>query len=188
MTGLRSNAALIGRRSSDLHSGSLHRSKRQLLPERLPDTQHPHANASGSDAHLAGNLFRRVSFEAPLQQLAIALGAAFEQTVHLNLLDVHEVGRIDAIHRHGRFRAELGAEQIPGNRIHPETDQAGIAQLVAMFPSASPGCLGNLLRFAEMPRRGIVKIDAWPGKPASNASAYSFFRITFAAHATAGPD
>src|SRR6185312_4962577 len=95
----------------------------QLCSDALPNPQHPHPNASGADAFIAGDLFRRVALQAFLEQSAIALWAHIQDPAHLDLLfETHGVGRIDSIQgKHGRS-SESRAEKIAGNRVDPEAD------------------------------------------------------------------
>ena len=128
-----------------------------MLPQRLPDSEQAHADTGRRYAFNAGDFLGRVTFQALLQQVAVAPGATLQQPMQLDLLQVHLVGSFHAVHGRQDFGAEPGAEQIACDRVNPKAHKSGVAELVAELPTTGPGGLRDFLSFLDRSASGQQK-------------------------------
>jgi len=104
------------------------------------------------------------------EQRAIALWAAIQKPPELEIVQIQSVGGIHIFDRDRHWGAKPRAEQIARDGVHPKTDQARIAKLIAIFPPARPCGLSDFLRVFERSSRDSKnrRVALYPD---SNASA-----------------
>jgi hypothetical protein len=122
----------------------------QFLAQSLAGPQQSHADSRGTNARGMRKLLGSVALQRSLQQSAIPLRARVEHSPQINGTGIESVGRLlNVFERHRRGGTKARAVQISGDGIHPIAHQTGISQLLAIFPAARPGSLGDLFSFFE---------------------------------------
>ncbi len=121
-----------------------------ILDPRLygsPRAQQPNSHRGVADALLPGNFFNGVALQIVLEELTIGRPAPRQKPLQIDRIQInvrccrnfHEWQLVVLASHHAAITIE-------GDRVHPSSDHAFVAELVYSFPSFGPGRLGSLPR------------------------------------------